>query len=294
MPGNFRLYYQNDFFGSDTSQMQYRLQHFYGQYYGIVGGFTYGVFEDPDAWPDTVDYEGPNAVIFARRPLLHYTLELPADWSLTLGLEEPKPPSTRPAIATPTSQATRARRRLQRPLGRRATSATCSSARIFRSLGVAATTSSTTGRLRVGSQPVRLVQHHPNNDLPVPRRVRRGRRRASATTRASTTRDAAFDGDGDLVALEYVSGMGAFTHNWTPRWRSTATFGYVNVENTSMQAADAYDCTHYGSVNVIYQIFKRAHASASKASTGSARSEDGDDTATSSAVNLGFVYAPFD
>jgi len=35
MPGNFRVYYQNDFFGSDTSQMRYRLQHFYGQYYAV-------------------------------------------------------------------------------------------------------------------------------------------------------------------------------------------------------------------------------------------------------------------
>src|SRR6185503_14979368 len=89
LPGNYRLYYQNDFFGSDSSNFQFRLQHFYGQAYGLVGGFTYGVFEDPDAWPDTVDYEGPNAVIFARRPLLHYLYELAPDWSITFGLEQP-------------------------------------------------------------------------------------------------------------------------------------------------------------------------------------------------------------
>src|SRR5262249_35195964 len=33
--GNFRLYYQNDFFGDDTRHMRYRLQHFYGQYNGF-------------------------------------------------------------------------------------------------------------------------------------------------------------------------------------------------------------------------------------------------------------------
>src|SRR6185369_229712 len=87
--GNFRFYYQNDFFGSDTKNMQYRLQHLYGQYYGIVLGFTYGVFEDPDAWPDTLDYEGPNAVIFARRALVHYTLSLTDAWDITFGIEDP-------------------------------------------------------------------------------------------------------------------------------------------------------------------------------------------------------------
>src|SRR6185436_9549858 len=67
--GNFRFYYQNDFFGSgsDTGDMKYRIQHIYGQFYGFKAGFTYGVWEDPDSWPDTVDYEGPNAVIFSRR-----------------------------------------------------------------------------------------------------------------------------------------------------------------------------------------------------------------------------------
>jgi hypothetical protein len=69
--------------------MRYRLQHFYGQYYGVVGGFTYGVFEDPDSWPDTVDYEGPNATIFARKALLKYTRELSSHWSATVGLEDP-------------------------------------------------------------------------------------------------------------------------------------------------------------------------------------------------------------
>lgn len=35
---DFRLYSQNDFFGSDTSAFRYRMQHFYGQYYGVLGG----------------------------------------------------------------------------------------------------------------------------------------------------------------------------------------------------------------------------------------------------------------
>jgi len=49
--GTPRFYYQNDFFGSNTNPMNYRLQHLYGEYAGILAGFTYGVFEDPDAWP---------------------------------------------------------------------------------------------------------------------------------------------------------------------------------------------------------------------------------------------------
>ena len=89
MPGDFRFYYQNDFQGSDTKDMQYRLQHIYGQLYGFKAGFTYSVWEDPDSWPDTVDYEGPNAVIFARRPVAQYTYSWNKNWNTTFGVEKP-------------------------------------------------------------------------------------------------------------------------------------------------------------------------------------------------------------
>ncbi|HSU53377.1 MAG TPA: hypothetical protein VLT36_04900, partial [Candidatus Dormibacteraeota bacterium] len=90
MPGDFRFYYQNDFFGSgsDTGDMKYRVQHIYGQLYGFKAGFTYGVFEDPDSWPDTVDYEGPNAVIFSRRPVAQYTYAWNDNWNSTFGVEK--------------------------------------------------------------------------------------------------------------------------------------------------------------------------------------------------------------
>jgi hypothetical protein len=41
------------------------------------------------------------------------------------------------------------------------------------------------------------------------------------------------------------------------RWSSTATFGYVNLQNAGGQAGDAYDFTYYTSGNLVYQLFKR-------------------------------------
>ena len=88
MPGNLRLYYQNDFFGSGSG-MSYRLQQLYGQFFNITAGFTYSCFEDPDAWPDTVDYEGPNSQIFARRALVRYMVPLDDHWQMNFGIEAP-------------------------------------------------------------------------------------------------------------------------------------------------------------------------------------------------------------
>jgi hypothetical protein len=88
VPGNFRFYYNNDFFGSGSG-MQYRLKHLYGQYFNVTAGFTYSCFEDPDAWPDTVDFEGPNAVIFARRALVRYMVPFSDNWQMNFGIEAP-------------------------------------------------------------------------------------------------------------------------------------------------------------------------------------------------------------
>jgi len=58
--GSPRFYYQNDFYGSGPGEFPYRVRQLYGKIYNVVVGMTFSVFEDPDVWPDTVDYEGPN------------------------------------------------------------------------------------------------------------------------------------------------------------------------------------------------------------------------------------------
>jgi DcaP outer membrane protein len=89
LPGSPRFYYQNDFFGSGGGELPFRVRQLYGQIYNVVLGQTFSVFEDPDAWPDTVDYEGPNSAVFARRPLVRYMLPLSKKWQLNFGLEKP-------------------------------------------------------------------------------------------------------------------------------------------------------------------------------------------------------------
>ncbi len=255
MPGNFRFYYQNDFFGSDSRNFQYRLQHLYGQYYGLVAGFTYGIFEDPDAWPDTVDYEGPNAVIFARRPLVHYTFTLPEDFYLTLGLEDPD-------IFVDTTGDPNASRQTRAPdagfnvrwepgdLGHMQFST------IFRSIGIDGDLVESDDVFGWGVNLAGSINVTDSDMLQFLGVYGQGVGGMGNDT-SFVNSDAALDGNGDLVPLEYMSGLLALTHRWTPRWRSTATYGYANLENTAMQAEDAYDFTHYASANLVYKIYKR-------------------------------------
>src|SRR5581483_11518481 len=90
VPGDPRFYYNNDFFAGGTSGgMTYRLKHLYGQFFNLTAGFTYSIFEDPDVWPDTVDFEGPNSMIFARQPTIRYLLPMGEHWQLNFGIQQP-------------------------------------------------------------------------------------------------------------------------------------------------------------------------------------------------------------
>ena len=67
----------------------------------------------------------------------------------------------------------------------------------------------------------------------------------------------------------------------------------VELANTSMQPADAYHMTRYGSVNVIYQLFKRLSIGV-EGLYGFKEVRDHNDSGDVARVNIGMVYAPFD
>jgi outer membrane receptor for ferrienterochelin and colicin len=51
--------------------------------------------------------------------------------------------------------------------------------------------------------------------------------------------------------------MIGYTHKWTDTLRSTASYGYVHLDNEFSQEPSAYHVTHYASMNLVWQIRKR-------------------------------------
>ncbi|MET0294358.1 MAG: DcaP family trimeric outer membrane transporter [Phenylobacterium sp.] len=59
--------------GDDAGQTTFRLRHFFGEWGPILAGQTNSVFMDIDTFPNTVDYWGPNGMVFLRNPQIRYT-----------------------------------------------------------------------------------------------------------------------------------------------------------------------------------------------------------------------------
>src|SRR5947209_1765884 len=85
--GDIRFYVEEDLFGSSSTTP--RLRHAYTQAKNFLIGQTFSNFQDPDAGPDGLDFQGPNAQVSIRNPQMRYTIALAKKTSLSFSLEKP-------------------------------------------------------------------------------------------------------------------------------------------------------------------------------------------------------------
>lgn len=249
-----RFYFENDFYGSGPGEFPVRVRHLYGQIYNVIVGMTFSVFEDPDVWPDTVDYEGPNSAIFARRPLARFMLPLSESWHLNFGIEQPES-EVDASIDPDASGVNRGPdvgmnvRWGQQDVGH------AQLAFMGRQIGVRGPVVGSQRELGYGVNLSGAFNTFGEDSIQLQLTYGEGIFRYSNDNFFNN--DAAFDDDGDLVPLPYLGIMAGYTHHWTEEWRSTASYGYVRLDNEDSQDPTAYHKTLYGSLNLIWQIRKR-------------------------------------
>ena len=81
------------------------------------------------------------------------------------------------------------------------------------------------------------------------------------------------------------------THTWNEKWRSTVTYGYVDIDNADGQSGDAYANTTYASANVICQVRKQMSVGL-EGLYGEKETKDGSDGDVWR-IQLGLVYSIF-
>src|SRR5262245_26876649 len=74
--------------GVDAGQTTFRLRQAYGQWKELGAGQTWSAFMDPDVFPNSIEYWGPNGMVFFRNIQIRW-MPMQGDNSLTLALERP-------------------------------------------------------------------------------------------------------------------------------------------------------------------------------------------------------------
>ncbi len=89
--GVMRAYIEGDFAGDSTT---FRLRHAFGQFKDVLAGKTWSVFQDVDAMPEELDFEGINGAVNVRQSQVRYFPKVGGDWNLMFSLEDPNPEIT--------------------------------------------------------------------------------------------------------------------------------------------------------------------------------------------------------
>jgi hypothetical protein len=90
--GELRTNFEFEMFGTgvDAGQTTFRLRHAWGELGQIGAGQTWSPFMDPDVFPNSVEYWGPNGMVFFRNVQLRWTPWTSGDGSrFVVALERP-------------------------------------------------------------------------------------------------------------------------------------------------------------------------------------------------------------
>jgi DcaP outer membrane protein len=254
--GSLRVVYRNDFAQPSSPQFTYDLKDFYVQAANILVGYTETVFADLDAQPSTLDYEGTNSEISYRHSQVRYVLKLIrsgyGDLLLNVALENPSSQIPRSA-GTPRSVApdgTISLRLEGRP-------GHLQLATVLRAVGSQTTSGQSQTVFGWGLSLSGNINLWGGDFLSL--QVAGGQGAAAYfNDTGGNGLDAAENGSGQLTALSIFGAFVGLTHNWAPRWNSTASYGYLVMDTVPYAAAlgtAGFRRSQYASLNVVYQPF---------------------------------------
>ncbi len=262
--GELTVFVEGDFQGGGDVL---RLRHAYGEVGGFLAGQTNSIFMDVSAQPSTLDNEGPNALVFVRHPLVRWRQSLGHGLTWSVAFEEPDKDVTTPFTRDTSGNRERATGSnservpdLTTHFRHAAGYGHLQLAGLIRDLRFDGDEGSKndsvlgwgvnfTGLLSTFGQDTFMFQVSYGEVI--------GRYIQDLSFEENGMgNDAAPTRSGDLKALPAFAGMAAYEHWWSTTFRSVASFGYVEVDNTAGQDRGAYTKTYYASGNIVWSPFR--------------------------------------
>jgi len=255
--GNLSTFLSWDFDGNTTSSdANIQLRQAWGQLDGFLFGGdlrigqSWTTWDDLDALPETMDYEGPNGSQQLRQPLIRWARDLDDEFTLWLAFEDPDYSVTDGSTQSGWPDAV-ASLNWHGDWGHLKPAIIGRQIRGDADFGGADTVIGWGAQL-AGNIKVPLLAEKDNFKF----QVVYGAGIASYNSDGGFD-DAMFTGNGNLKAINSFQGFGAFQHWWTDSLRSNTVFGGVNVDNKSGQTDDSLDRTLYAAGNLVWSPLKQ-------------------------------------
>src|SRR5215467_2194696 len=255
--GDVRFYVEGDLFGTNSTTP--RLRHAYAQVRNVLIGQTFSNFMDPDGFPDTLDFQGPNGMVSIRNPQLRYGFALTPSTTFYVSVEKPssdvtfKTPqfSSQPNAPSPDGAI-----RLRQEFAR----GHFQVAAIFRSIAAfvpTAPTAKTDSVFGWGVNASTGVKTFGKDNVIFAVAAGHGISRYLQDT-SGLGIDAEPNSPTSLRATPAVGVEAAYQHSWLKNLRSSAIYSYTAVNNTSffVKATPAtYNHATYTGANLIWNPY---------------------------------------
>ena len=261
--GTFRAFIEGDFAAEIGDTDTYRLRHAFGQYKSVLLGQTWSTFMDTGATPEELDFEGLNANINDRQPLLRYTKNLGPSKSFAVALEDPAAELTGGDGKGKFADVA-ARINSPREWGH------LQAAVLLRNISGAPTDDPTSVKSTFGwglsfSGSNRFKKWSQQDNFKYQFNIGRGIGRYINDLDSVGGLDGVFDPEGNLKVLPALGAYVAYQHYWKRDptaffghtgflrdLRSTMVLGYTQVDTYAFQADDAYRRTKRVTLNILW------------------------------------------
>lgn len=251
--GSVRFFVEGDLFGSNATTP--RMRHAYAQAGNFLIGQTFSNFQDPDAGPDQLDFQGPNAQVSLRNPQFRYSIPLAKKTSFRLALEKASSDvafttpqfNAQPSNLTPDGTAT-FRQEFER--GHIQLSG------LFRSVGAFLPNGLRDSVFGWGFNLSASTKAIGKDTFVFQGAYGNGIERYLNDT-SGEGEDAAPKSTQDphLKAVPVVATYGAYQHFWADRLRSSIIYGFLQVDNTNFQPGTVFHQSNYSAANIIWSPF---------------------------------------
>jgi hypothetical protein len=251
--GEVRFYLEGDLFGTNATTP--RLRHAYAQVRNFLIGQTFSNFMDPDAFPDTLDFQGPNGMVSIRNPQLRYGFALSSSTTFYFSIEKPssdvefKTPEFSAQTNSPTRDgAIRLRQEFER--------GHFQVAAIFRDIAVSLPDGRNDSVFGWGVNTSLGVKTFGKDNAIFAVAAGHGvSRYLQDTSGLGIDAEVASGASNHLEATPAVGVEASYQHYWRKTLRSSAFYSYAGVNNTDLAAASTYNHGNYSGTNLIWNPY---------------------------------------
>jgi len=256
--GDVRFYIESDFFGSNATTP--RLRHAYAQAKNLLLGQTFTNFMDPDAFPDTLDFAGPNGIVSLRNPQVRYGFALGQNTTLYISAEKPSSDvafKTAQFSAQPNSPAPDGIIRVRNEFERGHVQV----AAIFRSISAFLPSGQTDSVFGWGVNTAVGLKTFGRDNFIIEGAFGHGiSRYIQDTSGLGIDAEVADNANPHLKATPAVGAEAAYQHYWLRGLRSSLVYGYAGVQNTKFVPPpgvtfNPFNHSNYSAVNLIWNPY---------------------------------------